>query len=128
MSTTAKTTAKELTETEKKIRMNEITDLLNKLGEAVIGKDFKITLKAAEHWKYFTEGNVFEYDIKTIYQMTDRGIFAKLVDTLGVVKYYTPPDPAKVETAYKEPGKLFMLLISQLMGLRSQELMIENHP
>lgn len=126
MSTTA--TTRELTETEKKIRMNEITDLLSKLGEAVISKGFTINLKEGQKWHYMTEGNVFEYDVNTIYQLTDRGIFAKLVDALAVVKFHTTPDPVKIQKAYKEPGKLWTQFISHICSLRTQELMIENHP
>lgn len=126
MSTTAKKPA--LTDTEKKIRMNEITDLIQKLGEAVIGKGFKITLKPEKHWKYIPNENVFEYDENSIYELSDRGIFGRLIDALGVAKFYTPPEASRVEAVFKSPGKLFMLMLNQLMALRSQELMIENHP
>lgn len=46
---------KALTDTEKKIRMNEIKDLLAKLSEAIVGKGTVITLREGTKWHYQTE-------------------------------------------------------------------------
>ena len=87
MSTTASTSNEllerpELTETDKKVRMNEITELLQKLGEAIIDKDFKLNIKAGQKWNYIPETQTFEYDPNTVFTLSNRGIFAKLVDSL----------------------------------------------
>lgn len=125
MSTTA---PKELNETEKKIRLNEITELLNGLGGAIISKEFQINLKPGQKWNYISEGNIFEYDAASIFQLSDRGVFAKLVDALGMVKFYKNPDARKLEPYIKEPGKLFMQFCNSIVELHIQEQMIEEHP
>lgn len=75
MSTTASTEIlekPELTETDKKVRMNEITELLQKLGEAIIDKNFKLNIKAGQKWNYIPETQTFEYDPQTVYTLSNR--------------------------------------------------------
>ena len=75
MSTTASTEIlekPELTETDKKVRMNEITELLQKLGEAIIDKDFKLNIKSGQKLNYIPETQTFEYDPQTVYTLSNR--------------------------------------------------------
>lgn len=71
---------------------------------------------------------MFEYDANTIYQLSDRGVFAKLVDALGMAKFYTDPDPKKIEPFIKEPANLCGTFWNHIGEMWVQEQMIEEHP
>lgn len=119
---------KELTDLEKKVRFNEIVDLLNKLGTAIIDKDFSVKLRSSSKWDYHKEENEFEYDESTIYQLSDRWVFAKLVDALAVAKFYKNPEPKKLDPYMKEPTQLCVMFWNYIGEMQLQEQMIEAHP
>lgn len=113
----------EWTETDKRVRLNEVKQLMQHLGEAVL-KDFNVKFEAKDKWIYDIQTWVVNYVEADCFSLTNRQIIGRILLIIATKKFSSTPSPIWLP----QPIRLFAQLVNAVEEVRVQEQMMAYHP